>query len=121
MRIFTKLVFDSTVRGADTKYFSSAEFNDLLGKADDVIYEVEVEETTGSPTSITVKHLHSNSGIGFDAASTVLNAASLSTLPLRRLGNTSVPLGALGQVEVSITGGSTPTARVGVWATGRSH
>ncbi len=51
MRLFTHLVFDQIVRGTETA-FSPPEFNDSLGKAAKLVYEVEVEESGGtSPTT----------------------------------------------------------------------
>lgn len=119
MRIFTTLVFDQTVRGS-AEVVSSAEFDELLGKAYDLYYEVEVEESSGTTQTITVKHKMGNSGKGFLNHVTVVNGASIASPPYRGGGAVSGPLGRLGQVGVTL-GHADAVARVRVWVTGWSR
>ena len=121
MKIFTEIVFDGTVKGT-TEVFSSAQFDELLGKPDEICYEVEVEESSGTTPTISVAHYHSNSGKGHIAttASPLVSAADISSPPYRSVVQQSgQTLGARGRVGVKLLG-TTPTARVRIWATGRS-
>ncbi len=119
MRLFTTLVFDQIVRGA-AEVASPPEFNELLGKAYEIYYEVEVEESSGTTQSITVKHKMSNSGKGFLNHVTVINAASTAAPPYRGGGAVTGPLGRLGQVGVTL-GHADAVSRVRIWATGWSR
>jgi len=120
MRLFTVLVFDQYVRGT-VEVPSAPEHNETLGRAHDLVYEVEVEEASGTSVTLTVRHRHSNSGKGFLTGATPVNAASvdLGALPLRLIESASGRFGALGQATVQL-GGTSPTARVRIWATGWS-
>ncbi len=117
MRSFNQLVFDQLVRGT-AEIMSPAEFNDLLGKADELTCEIEVEEATGTSPTISVRHLMCSSGKGFIGLADLLTNVSLATLPLRDVRTQIGPLGAMGQVGVTL-GGTTPSARVRIWACGR--
>lgn len=121
MIVFTELVFDQLVRGLNTEVFSSPKFDELLGSAYDLTFELEVEETTGSPNDITLKVYHSNSGKGFVSVSTVINAASVTSLPYRGLASQAGPLAKFVRTSVSLGNSGTPSARVRIWATGRTH
>lgn len=118
MRAFNELVFDQTVRG-NAEVTSSPTYDDLLGKADQVVYEVEVEEASGTSPTISMRHLHSNSGKGFIGLADLISAVSLASLPYREVKTQSGPLGGKGRVGV-ILGGTNPVARVRIWATGRT-
>lgn len=118
MRLFTTLVFDQIVRGT-SEVVSPPEFNDLLGKAHELVYEFEVEEASGTTPTITARHKHSNSGKFFVALANSLTTVTLDTLPYRDIKTVSGPFAAQGQIGV-VLGGTTPTARVRIWATGWS-
>lgn len=118
MRLFTTLVFDQVVRGTG-EVVSPPEFNDLLGKARDLVYEVEVEEAAGTSPTISVRHKHSNSGKGFVALANLLTTVALDNLPFRDVKAQPGPLGGQGQIAVQL-GGTNPTARVRIWVTGWS-
>ncbi len=119
MRLFTHLVFDQIVRGTETA-FSPPEFNDSLGKAAKLVYEVEVEDSGGTSPTITVAHWHSNSGKGFVALTALVSAQSVADPTYRALVAQSGPLGCQGRVAVTL-GGTSPFARVRIWATGWSE
>lgn len=122
MRLFTQLIFDQTViaDASNNEVVSSAEFNNVLGKAYDVVLEIEVEAATGAAPAITVYYKHSNSGKGFVALPVLISGATLTALPYRNVKAVTGPLGALGQVSVKLAA-ATDTARVRIWATGLSH
>lgn len=120
MKIFEELIFDQTVRST-TEVLSRPEFDELLGKADEIVYEVEVEESSGSAPTVSFRHHSSNSGKGFVAQSLLINAADISTnaLPYRNVVAQTTVIGGRGRVGITL-GGTTPTARVRVWACGRT-
>ncbi len=120
MRIFTTVVFDQIVRG-NAEVSSAAEFNELLGKAYDLVFEVEVEESSGTTQTITVKYKWCNSGKGFkDHPVTLLNAASLAALPFRSVVSLAGPFALLGQLGITL-GSADAVARVRIWASGLSR
>ena len=120
MKVFNELVFDETVRGT-TEVLSRPEFDDVLGQADEIVYEVEVEESGGTSPTLTLRHHSSNSGKGFVAQSALVTTADISTnqLPYRDVKAQTTVLGAKGRLGIAL-GGTLPTARVRVWACGRS-
>ncbi len=118
MRLFNVLVFDQLVRGT-AEVTSAPEFNDLLGKASQLVYEIEVEEASGTSPTISFRHKESNSGKGFVARPNLVTTQALDALPYRDVKFQVGPLGGLGQAAVQL-GGTTPTARVRIWVTGWS-
>lgn len=118
MRLFNLLIFDQVVRGT-AELVSPVQFSDVLGRADDLVYEIEVEKRLGLAPKLTVRHLHSNSGNVFIPLSPLISGAVLGDLPYRALRIQSGPLAALGQVGVSL-GDSGDVAWVRIWATGRA-
>lgn len=119
MRLFNQLIMDQVVRG-NAEVVSSAEFNELLGKAYDLVYEVEVEESSGTTQTITVKHKGSNSGKGFRDQATLVNAASIANPPFRAVATALGPFCALGQCGVTL-GHVDAVARVRIWVCGFSR
>lgn len=118
---YSELVVDQLIRGT-TEFYSSSKYDETLGSTYDMTLEVEVEETSGSPASITVTWYHSNSGKGFVSLGTPINAdTGVTSLPYRSIANQAGPGGKLGRVGVKLNGGSSPTARVRVWVTGRER
>ena len=120
MIAFTELVFDQMVRNANSEVLSSAKFDELLGSAYDLTLEVEVEESSGGSPTITVNVHHSNSARGFVSLASVISAASIASPPYRSLASQGGPFGKFVRIGV-VLGGTSPTARVRVWATGRTH
>lgn len=120
MRLFNILVMDQMVRGT-AETVSALEFADTLGKADSIVYEIEVEDASGTTPTISVRHLHCNSGKAFVGLPNIVTTASIATgsLPYRDVKTVSAPLAGLGQVGVTL-GGTSPVARVRIWACGRS-
>lgn len=120
MRLFNQLVFDQTVIGT-TEVVSPPEYNALLGKAYDLVYEIEVEQQSSLTTAtLTVRHKHSNSGKTFIGLTDLVTSVSLASLPYTAVKTQTGPLAALGQVGVKL-GAATDTARVRIWASGFSR
>lgn len=121
MIVFTELVIDQIVRG-NAEVFSSSKFDETLGSAYDYSLEVEVEDTTGGPASITVKWYHSNAGKAFSVLGTPVSAdTGITSLPYHAMANQTGPSGKLGRLGVTLNGGSSPSARVRIWVNGRMH
>ena len=119
MRAFKEKVFDQMVRGSAAVY-SPTERQELLGRADVLVFEVEVEEAGGTTPAISVSYMFSNSGKGFLTVSGGISSASLASLPYRSSFTTSgYALGALGQLSVTLAN-SDNTERVRIWACGRT-
>lgn len=121
MRAFNQLILDTTVTGT-VPVCSPTEFDELLGRADELLFEVEVESVSGSSPTLTLDVYHCNSGKKFVIApsGTILSAVSISSVPYRDLAKySSSTLGSLVQLLVTL-GGTTPVARVRVWACGRT-
>lgn len=121
MRLFNQLVFDQVViaDAGNNAVVSSAEFNALLGKAYDLVLEIEIEQYTGVTQKVTLRYLESNSQKGFVALPDLITAATLGTLPYRNVKRVSGPLAAFGQVAV-VLNATGDSARVRIWATGWS-
>jgi hypothetical protein len=120
MRKFNVLLMDRTIRGTQ-EVLTTNEFNDLLGSADEVVYEIEVSEAGGTTPAVSLRHLHCNSNedLGFKGLTNLINQQSLATLPYRDVVMQAGPLGGLGKAGVKLDG-TTPTARVRLWACGRT-
>ena len=93
--------------------------NSSSTSADEIAYEIEVEEASGTSPTITVRHLHSASGKKYTGLTALVSAQSLSSLPYRDVKTQTGPLAGFGAVGVTL-GGSDNLARVKIWATGRS-
>ena len=117
---FNELIFDRTIRGT-TEFFSSAQFNELIGRADDLIFEVEVSEASGTTPALTARvwRCSSNDDSGFKARTAFLSGASLASLPYRSVtveGGTR--LAGYCRIGFALSGADN-IARIRVWATGR--
>lgn len=100
--------------------YSSSDFADQLGQADDLAIEVNVD-VSGGPLTVSAEYEHSNKGTEttYDTATGMTgNSGSISAPASFWLGAPSVVLGAFGRVKVWMSGGS-GSARVQVVATGR--
>lgn len=118
MRTFTDIIFDDIIRGT-TEVFTSPKFNDLLGRADDLVFEIVVMDSTGGSPTITVRYHHSCSNEGtFTALADLITNGNIATPPYQKVVQQAGPLGAYGKLGITL-GGSTPTARVRVYVTGR--
>ena len=118
MRVFSELIFDDVIRGTGEVY-SSPGFNELLGKADEVVYELYVSVSSGTSPTVTLRHLHSCSNQGtFTGLSSLINGASISSVPYQNVVQQTGPLGGYGKAGITL-GGTNPTARIRIWATGR--
>lgn len=121
VRAFNQLVIDTTITGT-VPVCSPSEFDELLGRADELLFEVEVESVAGTTPTLTLDVYHCNSGKKFVIApsGTIITAASIASVPYRDLAKySSSTLGSLVQLVVTL-GGTTPVARVRVWACGRT-
>ena len=74
VRIFNQVVFDETIEGTSI-VLSSTDFNELLGRADDLAFQVVVPRHNNPTANVTVLFEHSNDGQRFDTHTTLHNAA----------------------------------------------
>ena len=117
---FNQLIFDRTVRGA-TEVFTSPEFNELLARADDLVFEVEVSDASGTTPAITCRgwHCSSNEDLGFKARTAFISGASLASLPYRSVTvESGTRIGGFYKLGIALSG-SDNVARVRIWCTGR--
>lgn len=120
MIAFNEEVMNMIVRGG-TESFTASEWDEGLGSSYDLALEVECEEmpNAGSSPAITVKVYTSNTGKRWMEFATVLNGASLGSIPYFSLVTQTGPLGRLVRLGVTIGGTGSPVARVRIQAVGR--
>ena len=101
------------------------EYAELLGRADDLLVEVEVETSAGTSPTLTLDVYHCNGGKVYQAATngTIINAESIASPPYRKIAlyakSSTQILGSLVQLRITL-GGTTPAARVRIWVCGRT-
>ena len=118
-KIFNELVWKGYING-NGAVRTGASFNALLGRADDVSYQVNLENIEAA-TNVTVTHFVSNDGGKyFVSHSTPINAAGVSGSDDQKVGSTSGVNGDQAYAEVSLAGTS-PKAFVELWACGRTN
>lgn len=124
MREFTVQVFDETITGTSTTWYTSATFNDLLGSADELIVHAVADGVSGTVPTLTVGVDHSCNGIDW------INVGwTASTLTGQTLANDTTyygffptffpPLLTYARLRVFL-GGTTPSCRLKVFACGRA-
>lgn len=114
MKAYNELVFDQTVKTGNG-VTSASSVAEQMGRADSHTFEIEVNDS--SSATLTVNYAHSNSGVAFTAlAAPLLNQAI--TPPFRTMVTVVGPLGALGQLQVAVSGASA-WAKVRIWDCGR--
>ncbi len=117
-RLFNLKVFDEYIEGTST-YTSSHELNDTLGRADALVVQADVMNSSGTTPTLTLKYWHSNDGRSFVTQSTLINAADISSTPYQTIVDTGTGhLAAFGRLELSL-GGTTPAAYVRITVCGR--
>jgi hypothetical protein len=110
---FNELIFDANL--VDTNpVFSRFQFADHVGKADDLVYELEVVAVTGTPT-LTLTQCLSNSGGPPIPDSSDLYSAVVAA-GTRKILVRAGPLAAKGLLKVGISASS--SAHVKIWMAG---
>jgi len=128
MRIFNELVFNGYVTGT-TDMFSEARFQDLLGLADQLSLGGYTAQVTGTNPKLTVEIQQSFDKVRWQARSTTpeISAVTLQTGPTETpvhghdgdpASPPAFPRLAFVRLRIALTGTS-PTAQVRIWATGR--
>lgn len=117
MRLFCELVYEGYISGTN-EVRTASKYNDLLGRADEIVYEVTYGGVTGSSPTVTVAHYHSSCNDGtFPQKGVAINAVSIGS-GTSAIGSVSGPLAAYGQAGIQL-GGTTPAAQIRLYATGR--
>ena len=115
-RLFNELVFDEWVKG-NTIVFSTTDFNETLGRADVIVYQIFVSDASAS-SSFTVAFEYSNDGKRWEQLSTKTLGSVTDTGTGSKDTKGDGSIGALGRMAVSA--GASDSGRVQVWACGRS-
>lgn len=123
MRAFTRLVFDDQVAGT-TAVFTPDAYSDLIGSASRLAIQAVAGNISGSSVTLTVRVQSSLDGRNWSYKSATpeidtrgITAGTTAT----EAGTDSGQTPSLGKVRLSIAlGGTTPSAQLRVWVTGRN-
>lgn len=127
MRIFNQLVFDGYVSGT-ADVFSDSQYYPLLGLADQLSISGYTAQVTGTSPTLTVRVEQSFDNVRWQNRNSTaeISAVSLSASPAEtnvqgQDGNpTSRPTLAFARLKITL-GGTSPTAQVRLWVTGRDR
>jgi hypothetical protein len=124
MQKFNTLVFDESLSGTGTTWYSDADFSDMLGECDSLAIEARTTNVSGTSPTLTVQVEHSadNQNWLSLAGTAEINAQAIAndTAIVPIIGSSSViPLGFV-RLRVAL-GGTTPACRLKIYATGRQR
>ena len=116
------LAFDDFIMAGATPVYTPQSLNDALGTFDKLTMQAVCDSITGTSPTITVQIEHSVDQRNWKAknATAEINAAAIAAATPNSVGGDTSATGSLGYVRLAITlGGTSPTAHVKVWVTGR--
>jgi hypothetical protein len=117
MRKFNREVYFETTESSSR--YTSAEFNELLGSADQLIIQFRAQRVTGTTPKITVKLEGSNNGTDWVELQTPINDVSLNVGGVSTgFGSTSVNLPAFVRLN-TVLGGTAPVGDITLIVCGR--
>jgi hypothetical protein len=125
MLAFNKLIFDNTISGTAGTWYSPCVYDEILGSADAVFLMVHAMGVSGTSPTITCRLEHSANGRSFkevsgtaeiNAQALVTDTAIKSTSPTSLV--TLTPYLRFVRLKVTL-GGTSPSARLKIYATGR--
>ena len=122
-RLFTVTIFEGLIAGNDEVFESSSEHYDLLGRADEVIFQFFVTNSAGAP-KLSAEYLHSNDGQHWKTKVTLINEDTITYPVYENFKESSMSTGiscAQGKITLSLSLGTSPSAYVKVVACGRTH
>lgn len=126
MILYNMKVFEGGITGAATAdaVYTPSELNARLGQADKFFFSARVAQGSGSSPTLTVLMEHSNDNVNWKTKSTPINAQSISgassgVVTLTGEDTGSSVCGAFVRFLIGL-GGTTPSANVQVWVTGRT-
>lgn len=102
-RSFNTVVFDQWVEGntVNDAVYTSAQFNDLLGRADQLRIQLIARNVEGTTYKVSVELEDSNDDQTFEFNSTLVNAATMSVSPFSTAGDTgSAIIGNAGRLKI---------------------
>lgn len=119
MTVFSGEVFDDSVAGSLTVWYTSAAHNDVLGSGDVLAVQATVQNLSGTSPSLTVQVEHSADGKDWIGA----GSAIISTLVANNAtyyGSRQAWPALLGFVRLKVSlGGSSPRCRLKLYACSR--
>ena len=121
MRKLAILAFDDFIMNTTTVYTPQS-LNDALGAFDKLTMQAVCDSITGTSPTITVQIEHSVDQRHWTAknGTAEIAAVAISVAAPNSVGGDTSSVGSLGYVRLAITlGGTSPTAHVKVWVTGR--
>lgn len=122
MQIFNTVVFDESLSGTGTTWYSDADYSDTLGQCDSLAIEARTTAVSGTSPTLTVQVEHSADAQNWLslAGTAEINAQAIANdaaiVPVIG-GPTVIPLGFV-RLRVTL-GGTTPACRLKIHATGR--
>lgn len=130
MKVFNQLVFEGYISGT-TNVFSDSQYNALLGTVDQLSVSGYTAQVTGTSPTLTVQVEQSFDNIRWqnrnvspappEVNATALNTGASETNFQGQDGNpTARPTLCFVRLRIAL-GGTTPTAQVRLWATGRDR
>jgi hypothetical protein len=127
MRLFNQCVFDSYVSSTNATY-SDPQFDAMLGSAEKLVLQVIADQVSGTSPTITVRLEHSadrRSWGNKNSGNAEINGSSLTSgsgSSQSVVGSDAGSTPGLGFSRLNIAmGGTTPGARLRVFATGRAE
>ncbi len=121
-RLFNTQVFNDVIVGSTTAALTDPKFDELLASGDSISVQAVADQITGTTPTLTISLEHSGDRRNWSAKTTLVSAVAIGPASTNvALGNDPGTSPMLGFVRLKITlGGTTPTARVQVYACGRS-
>lgn len=123
MRTATYLVFDNVISGTVTTWYSAAEFNRLVGRADFFAVQTYVTNVSGtSPTLTVTSDMSADSQNWVATGVTEISAQAINSVPSAsgsNNGQTSSYLAANVRFKITL-GGTTPACRLKLYVTTRT-
>lgn len=108
---FQLTVFDGSITGS-TAVTCTVALDEVLGDADNLVFQVYVGRSSGTSPTITGVFYHSNDGQRYIQHTALFTNLSLTTPPVTALYavlGSSMPIGRYGRVTLQL-GGTSPTA-----------
>lgn len=123
MRLFHELVFQRSVSGTEAAY-SELQYNDLLGRADELTIVGFAEQAGGTAPTVTIRVQDSfdNDRWAYRNATAEISQGIGGASPFVGISSDGTGTAILQFARLRIAlGGTSPSARLVIWVTGRSR
>jgi hypothetical protein len=122
MRVYNLQVFDDTISGTSTTWYSNGDFNRSLGAADELALAAHVASVSGTSPTLTVQVEHCADGVSWRSTPSAEISAGALTNDVVLVGMRTTATVLLPFVRMKITlGGTTPACRLKLYVTGRAR